>query len=190
MQGWSSNGGPEAFVRLADGRFLVLAEMRDGWFSSGGPALLFPSDPVEGAQPVRFRYDAPPGTQPTDMAQLPDGRVLILHREVVLGVPPRFAATIVLADPKQIRAGQVWSGKVIARIASPLPSDNFEGLAIEPLAHGGARVWVISDDNQISFQRTILLKLRWAPPPPPKKKTSPNAPAETSGKQVREKGAR
>lgn len=179
MRDWPSNGGPEAMVRMADGRFIVLAESRDGWFSSTGRALLFPFDPVAGAKPVRFSYDAPAYSEPTDIAQLPDGRVLILHREIVLNVPPGFSSKIVLADPAAIRAGQVWKGKTIATIEPPLPSDNFEGLAVEPLADGNAVVWVISDDNQIAFQRTILLKLRW------------NAQKE-AGKsaQAREKGAR
>ena len=177
MRGWASNGGPEAMVRLADGRFIVLAESRDGWFSTTGPALLFPHDPVAGAKPERFRYDAPARSLPTDIAQLPDGRVLILHRQVVLGVPPGFASKLVLADPAAIRQGKAWKGTVIATLEPPLPSDNFEGLAVDPQADGSAVVWVISDDNQISFQRTILLKLRWKPVPEGKRR-------------AREKGAR
>ena len=177
MRDWVSNGGPEAMVRLADGRFIVLAESRDGWFSTTGPALLFPHDPVSGVKPVRFRYDAPPRSLPTDMAQLPDGRVLILHRQVVLGVPPGFVSKLVLADPAAIRQGMAWKGTVLATLEPPLPSDNFEGLAVAPQPDGSAVVWVISDDNQIAFQRTILLKLRWKPVPEGKRRT-------------REKGAR
>lgn len=163
MRGWSSNSGPEAMVRLADGRFIVIAEERGGWFSDTGPALLFPSDPVAGARPVQFRYAASKGTRATDMAQLPDGRVLILHRAVVMGLPPRFSSQIALADPAAIRKGGVWTGDVIATLESPLPSDNYEGLAIDPQRDGSAVVWVISDDNGLSFQRTLLLKLRWTP---------------------------
>ena len=76
-----------------------------------------------------------------------------------------------------IRQGKAWKGTVIATLEPPLPSDNFEGLAVAPQADGSAVVWVISDDNQISFQRTILLKLRWKPVPEGKRR-------------AREKGAR
>ena len=189
MRNWASNSGPEALVRLKDGRFIVIAEERDGWLADTGPALLFPSDPVERGSkpPTQFRYDAPKGTRATDMAQLPDGRVLILHREVVLGVPSRFSSSIAVADPAAIRKGEVWQGEVIATLESPLPSDNFEGMAIVPQRDGSAVVWIISDDNGVSFQRTLLLKLRWTASDkvPPKKQDK-----FTSGKQAREKGAR
>ena len=161
MRDWPSNGGPEAMVRLTDGRFIVLSESREGWFASQGPALLFPSDPVEGVKPVVFRFEPPAGYRPTDMAQLPDGRVLILLRRVKLSIPPGFAAKIVLADPTAIRKGRVWKGKVVADIAAPLPSDNFEGMTLERETGGDPVVWVVSDDNNALFQRTILLKLRW-----------------------------
>lgn len=160
MRDWPSNGGPEAMVRLADGRFIVLSESREGWFAAKGPALLFPSDPVAGAEPTGFHFAPPSGYRPTDMAQLPDGRVLILLRRVSLG---GFTGKIVLADPAAIREGGVWKGKVVADLHPPLPTDNYEGLAIEPTNDGGAWVWVISDDNAMILQRTLLLKLHWKP---------------------------
>lgn len=163
MSGWSNNSGPESLVRLADGQFLVIAEGNRSGDGSGIPALLFPADPVAGgAKPLRFTFDAPKGFRAVDAAQLPDGRVLVLVRKVVIGLPPGFASAIVLADPSEIAAERAWSGKVIARFAHPLPSDNFEGLAVvrQTGAGGtGAILWMISDDNNGVLQRTLLYKL-------------------------------
>jgi hypothetical protein len=162
MRGWPSNSGPEAMVRLADGRFVVIAEGTRRWFDTRGPALLFPADPVTGAEPVAFRLEPPAGYRAVDMAQLPDGRVLILLRKVVWGLPPGFAGQLVLADPTTIRAGQPWRTEPLVDLAA-LPSDNYEGLAVEPDGTGGTTLWLISDDNDSLFQRTLLLRLRWPP---------------------------
>ena len=43
------------------------------------------------------------------------------------------------------------------------PTENFEGLAVVPGQRGGVVLWLISDDNQSAFQRTLLLKLLWRP---------------------------
>lgn len=166
MRNWPANGGPEALAHLRDGRFLVLAESRGGWFDPTGPALLFPRDPVTGAKPVKFRFQAPQGFLATDVAQLPDGRVLILARSLTLAIPPRFSAKLILADPGTIRAGKVWSGKEIAQLDGAVPMDNFEGMAINPLPEGAVEIWIISDDNTSALQRSLLLKLHWAVPPP------------------------
>ena len=163
MQRWRGNSGPESIVRLNDGRFVVLAETGLGWFDREGPGLLFPSDPVEGAAPLEFRFRPPDGFSPCDMAALPDGRVLILLRKIVWGLPPRFASKLVIADPAAIREGAVWHAKTLADLDAPLPMDNYEGLAVEPAAGGRLVLWLISDDNNALYQRTLLLKLAWEP---------------------------
>ena len=163
MRSWSSNHGPEAMVRLADGRFIVIAEGTFRWLDDEVPALLFPSDPLAGAEPAAFRFVSPAGYQPVDIAQLPDGRALILLRKVVWGMPPGFAGKLMLADPATIRAGQVWRAAPLADLVAPLPSDNFEGLAVEPDGRGGTVLWLISDDNDSIAQRTLLLRLEWPP---------------------------
>jgi hypothetical protein len=163
MRRWRGNAGPEALVRLGDGRFVVLAETGLGWFASEGPGLLFPSDPVDGALPLEFRFRPPAGFDPCDMAVLPDGRVLILLRKVVWGLPPTFAGKLMVADPATIRAGEAWRAETVADLGPPLPMDNYEGLAVEPAADGRLVLWLISDDNNALFQRTLLLKLVWRP---------------------------
>jgi hypothetical protein len=163
MQGWPANGGPEAMVRLRDGRFIVLAENDPALLARDMPGLLFPFDPVDGAEPAGFRFLPPEGYRPVDMVQMPDGRVLILLRKVEWSLPPRFAAQLVLADPAEIVPGGAWQGQLMAELAPPLPMDNYEGMAVVPAEGGGSLVWLISDDNQMSFQRTLLLKLLWRP---------------------------
>lgn len=163
MRNWAENAGPETLVRLADGRFIA---MEEGRMFRGGPyeALLFPSDPAEGVEPLQFTFKAPDGYRPVDAAQLPDGRVLVLTRKVEWGVPPGFSARIVLADPAEIAEGEEWSGEVVATLAEPIPSDNWEGMAIVPGAEDAPpTIWLISDDNNALIQRTLLMKLLWEP---------------------------
>lgn len=165
MRKWGANSGPEAMVRLADGRFIVLAE-GSPWSKGPTPALLFRSDPVDGAPPDRFLFDRPDDYRPVDIAQLPDGRVLVLLRQFQLALPPRFTGILMVADPADIVAGQRWSGRIIARLEPPWPTDNYEGLAIGAQRGDGVDVWVVSDDNQSAFQQTLLLKLHWVPDKP------------------------
>ncbi len=44
-----------------------------------------------------------------------------------------------------------------ANLKNPLPVDNFEGVAIGDSPTGATRIWLISDDNFSSDQRTLLL---------------------------------
>ena len=64
-----------------------------------------------------------------------------------------------IADPAAIRPGEVWQGIEVAKLSSSLPVDNFEGMAIVPREDGRVTVWLISDDNHASTQRTLLWKL-------------------------------
>lgn len=160
MRRWSANGGPESMARLGDGRFIVLAEDQRAGRHAG---LLFPADPVSRARPIAFDFDALGGYVPVDMAALPDGRVLLLLRKVHWSLPPRFTARLAIADPRAIRAGQRWSAQILATLKPPFPVDNLEGIAVEPRPDGALTVWLISDDNRMAIQRTLLAKLRWMP---------------------------
>ena len=160
MQDWPNNEGAEAMVRLRDGRFLVFAEMKRRPDRSH-VALLFPGDPVAGATPVSFGITLPPGYNPTDAAQLPDGRVVLLLRRFaaglgMLGVAPGFAAGIAILDPAAIRADSVVEPKIVATLAPPLTVDNMEALAIEQ-RDGRTILWIASDDNFLVVQRTLLM---------------------------------
>lgn len=164
MADWGVNGGPESLVRLADGRFIALREAAEGWFAgTEHQALLFREDPLHGAPPLRFRFASPAHFDPVDMAQLPDGRVLILLRRAVWPLPLRFAGRIVIADPAAIAPGQVWRGREVARLTSSIGVDNFEGIAITARTDGRVNIWLISDDNGAATQRTLLWQLSAEP---------------------------
>lgn len=164
ISGWGENSGAEAMARLADGRFVLLREAFIGWTESRRhDAVVFAGDPAlgetSGPQPYHFVFEGAAGFSPTDMTQLPDGRLLILMRRLVWPMPQRFAGRLAIADPAEISPGGVWKASTVARIASSLPVDNFEGIAVVPGPGGRLTVWIISDDNFSSFQRTVLWKL-------------------------------
>jgi hypothetical protein len=174
MQQWPGNTGPEAMVRLRDGRFVVLSESYARWFDfTRHPALLFGGDPVSGAAPQSFRFAGAPGYRPTDMAQLPDGRVLIVMRRLVWPFPIRFAMRLMLADPAEIRPGQEWRAIDLGGIEDPALLDNYEGLALIPQPDGLVTGWLISDDNAAALQRTLLIRLAIDPARLPKQKGAP-----------------
>lgn len=155
---WYENGGLEGMERLSDGRFLAIPEGKDY-------ALVFPSDPVEGAAPQRVQFANPADSfAVTDLAQLPDGRVLLLMRNVAWGLPP-FESMIAIAEPPASGVDEIWSPQVALRFDDILPRENYEGLAVRPQEDGSVIIWVISDDNISALQRTLLAKLVFDPKP-------------------------
>lgn len=155
MKDWSGGSGPESLARLSDGRFLILSEgthFRDG----ASAALLFPGDPADPAnRPIRFGYRPPQGYVATDAAELPDGRLLILNRHFTLA--DGFWAALTTIDPRAVRPDAIVKGDMLAEFRPPLSIDNMEGLSIVR-GNGRTILWLISDDNQLPFQRTLLLK--------------------------------
>lgn len=160
MADWGGNSGPEAMLRLADGRFLMLGEGRSGWFADAFPGLLWAGDPLSGEEPQEFAFAAPDRFRPTDMAQLPDGRVLVLVRRLAFGWPV-FEAALLVGDPDEIAPGRLWPMRELSRFEPPFPTDNFEGLAVDPAAGFPVTITLISDDNGAALQRTLLLQLAW-----------------------------
>jgi len=154
---WPFNSGNEAMERLADGRFIVLPENDDF-------ARVWAGDPLDGAPNVAFRFVPPRWYHPTEIKQLPDGRVLILMRRMDLDIfhawPP-FSAKLAIADPAAIREGEVWEWKMLADLDAILPRENYEAMSVWPEQDGSVTVWIMSDDNQASLQRTLLVKLRF-----------------------------
>lgn len=164
MADWGDNSGPEAMTRLPDGRFILIEEAEHCWFDPRHRALLFSGDPTRGAQPESFTFTGIAGYRPVDITPLPDGRVLILMRRLVFwGLPPRFEGVIIVADPRGIVAGGEWGGDAVTWLEPPLPTDNYEGITVTQGRDGATYVWLISDNNFMQIQRTLLLKLRWNP---------------------------
>ena len=158
MAEWPSNRGPEAMLRLRDGRVLVFSEEGEGP-EGAHAALAFRGDPAApGTKALRFYVRPPADFAVTDADQLPDGRVLILCRHFSLG--RGVLAAVILIDPAEIAADKVIVGREVARLASPLTVDNMEALSIEQV-DGRTIVWIASDDNFSPLQRTILMKFAW-----------------------------
>lgn len=152
---WYANSGIEAMARLRDGRFLLLRETK-------GMAYLYDGDPVEGGDPLAFHVDLPDGFLPTDMAELPDGRVMIVLRATGWHLPI-FESLLAVADPATIEPDSDWQVTVLTRIEDFLPRDNYEAIAIEPADDGQVTVWLASDDNKSAFQQSLVAKLSWDP---------------------------
>lgn len=153
---WYDNGGLEAMERLSDGRFLAIPEGRS-------EALIFDADPVKGGAPRQIAFENPASDHAvTDMAQLPDGRLLLVLRRVALGIPP-FTGKLAIADPPDRAATGAWSASILFDLDSVIPAENYEGIAVRPLEDGTIAVWIISDDNFSVLQRTLLAKLVFDP---------------------------
>ncbi|WP_414901749.1 esterase-like activity of phytase family protein [Sphingomonas flavalba] len=175
MADWPTNSGAEAMARLRSGRFVVIAEAPGADGTHAG--LLFAGDPTRGERPVRFRYAAPRWYRVTDMAELPDGRLLILHRNVnprrarfgwrdgrvtlVAGV----SALVTAIDPRAITPGMRLMSTEVARIGPPLNVENYEAMAVTQEG-GRTMVWIASDDNFAWYQRTLLMQFALDPAVP------------------------
>ncbi|WP_298306659.1 esterase-like activity of phytase family protein [uncultured Erythrobacter sp.] len=154
---WYDNGGLEAMERLSDGRFLIIPERRD-------EALILESDPVEAWDPQIIPYEsAAEGFAVTDLAQLPDGRVLTVMRDVDWGNYPPFAGLLAIVDVPEVGSVKPLAPKVLFRFEGVLPPENYEGLAVSEQKDGRVVVWMISDDNLAAMQRTLLVKLVYDP---------------------------
>lgn len=160
MRGWEGNGGPEALARLADGRFLVIEEHPRKWRGHHHAALAFARDPIADPRPQKLLVDIPAGYRPADATPLDGGRALLLLRRVAWGIPPRFETALALLDIDRRDADGTARAQILAEFGAAIPQDNYEGLAITHDADG-RHVWLISDDNFMRFQRTLLLKLAW-----------------------------
>ncbi len=148
----SINGSLEAIARLADGRLALLAEdlvidgRHVGWLAANPAA--------EGGW-LHFGYRSATDMSPAGAAGLPDGSLVVLERgfRMFLG----FRARIARVPAAQLRPGATVEGVELARLDPRFTVDNFEGIAARIGPRGETLLYVISDDNFSSFQRTLLM---------------------------------
>lgn len=158
MQHWPLTKGPESLARLADGRFIVVSEAREPGRDGTFAGLVFARDPILGDRPTLFHLFLPDGLRPVDIAQLPDGRLLVLGRD--FGPLRGFSNALYLVETSAIAPARRVDAVRLANISGPGITDNMEGLAVERAADGTVVVWVLSDANgALALQQTILLKL-------------------------------
>lgn len=147
------NGGVEALAVLADGAWLLVTEtmpggadprLRRAWL--GGPGAW-----------KAVSYRAAEGFDPADAAALPDGGALVLERRFSLfrGFGGRMAR-LTAAQLRGAAPGAVLEGEEILSLSSPLPTENYEAVAVA--RHGGRTLLaVLADDNENMLQRSLLL---------------------------------
>lgn len=149
-----ANAGLESLAVLPDGRLVAIAEE----FAPGVDASITAAwIGRPGAwQPIAYRI-GPGGLLPVDAAALPDGALLVLERS--FSIFGGFSGRLVRVPAAQLAApaiGAVLQGEELLRLAAPLPSDNYEGLAVLR-RDGRTLLAIISDDNENRLQRTLLL---------------------------------
>lgn len=143
-----NNEGIEALARLADGRLLAIAE--------GLPAG---ADAVaawlwEGEAWSGLSYAVSDSYRPTAAATLPSGDVVLLERR--FNPIDGIAARVRRLAASGIVPGARLQAETMADFKPPLVSDNFEGIAARA-GDGETLLYLISDNNFKSFQRTLLL---------------------------------
>lgn len=99
-------------------------------------------------------YQSGDGTYPADCAFLPDGDLLVLERGIALLA---FNLRLVRVAAADVRPGATMRGVVLLEVSGS-DIDNMEGLAVHPGPDGDTRITIISDDNFIDWQRTLLLQ--------------------------------
>ncbi|WP_353205674.1 esterase-like activity of phytase family protein [Sphingomonas sp.] len=160
---WPENAGAEAMTLLPGGGMVAIGERAPWRGATGRGGVVFYGDPVlHPRRGFRFNYLPPAGYDPSDMTVLPDGRWLILNRRFSWA---RFSSVLSVVDPAQVRPGATVRGRDIATLAAPLIHENFEGVAATREGRA-TTLWLVSDDNQLPVQRTLLLKFRLDPIPP------------------------
>ena len=150
------NGGLEAITVLADGSVLGVTERYangdgslKGWFMENGAAH-------------EIAYVPGDGFSPTDLAAMPNGDVLLLERSFnLLGMRARIVrlAKGRLQEARR-RVGATLHGDLLAALERPLSVDNFEGLTLRRDRAGRTLLYLVSDDNFVPLQRTLLLQFR------------------------------
>lgn len=141
---WSNNRGAEGLVSNGDG-LMVLAE-------NGREAMGVGTGGVS-------RFPLIAGAEVADAALAPNGGIwLLLRSKGRKGISQSIAPLI--RKGSALRVGPGW----------PLPKaafDNYEGMVIAPLAKGGWRFWLVTDDGHRFMARTLLVALDLPNPPAP-----------------------
>jgi hypothetical protein len=153
VDGLEANAGLEAVAETADGRLLVGAERSDPGAEERGVALWLARLDAQGETAPAAWLETPRGYGLTSLDRLPDGDFVALERfyAPVVGVRIR----VVKISAASLSTGRA-SATVLAEMGAQYALDNFESVAALPLEHGGARLFLISDNNFAATQRTLL----------------------------------
>lgn len=144
-----NNSGLEALTSTGDGELIIGAE--------GGPEATTPiwRARLDAQSPVEpnARYPISDGYSLTSLDRLPDGTYVALERFFAPVIGPRARIKHFTFDAN----GTVADLEELARLAPPLPLDNFEAISAVRMPDGATRLYIVSDDNFSRRQRTLLL---------------------------------
>lgn len=172
----TDNGGLEALAVTADGTLYAGGEKP--LFNGGYPIWrLRPERGGEAGGLVPYPQPGAPdfalaspgiGFGLTGADATPDGGLVVLFRRWIPGVGNAAVIGHVPGDVLGAAApGAVLTPVELARLPhdGPLLTDNFEGIAYVPgdmgISGEHGMIWIVSDDNFRSQQRTLLYALRW-----------------------------
>jgi hypothetical protein len=148
-RGLPDNAGLEALTSTGDGELIVGAE--------GGEQATTPiwRATLEAHTPVgpSARYPLAQGYSLTSLDRLPDGGYVALERFFAPVIGPRARITRFDFDAN----GAIDNVEELARLAAPMPIDNFEAISAVRTAEGATRLYIVSDNNFSRRQRTLLL---------------------------------
>ena len=149
------NQGIEALADLGGDGLLALAE---GVFAARGDLLawLIESDRIR-----PLSYAATGGYLPTGADRLAETIFVVERRFSLVG---GFATRIVSLPVAEVRPGARLVGRRLAELRAPLLGENFEAIAARRGPDGRVLLYLVSDDNFMALQRTLLLQLSLAPP--------------------------
>lgn len=145
------NQGLEAMTALPDGTLVVGAEGGDQPTTPIWLAPLSAGEPV----PATAHFPLSDGFSLTSLDRMPNGDLIALERfyAPVIGARARLMripASEVRAHDAPMRVEQ------LAQLGPPHPVDNFEGVSAVRMPNGATRIYIISDNNFSSRQRTYL----------------------------------
>jgi hypothetical protein len=148
------NGGVEALMVLPDRRIIAISEE---YSLTAGLLVGWIGQPTADGRYAwqSFQYTKIPDFNPTALAPLPDGGVVLLERafDMVRGVRIR----VMRFEAAELQPGATIRAHELARLASPVAVDNLEGVAATRGPRGETLLWLISDDNFNALQRNLLL---------------------------------
>lgn len=151
-----ANGGLEAMAELAGGGLLLLSEDMKTREGAGAAWIWQDGGWREGAWPLSDDF------RPTDAVALPgSGDIVVLERYFTPLVGPK--ARLRLLPVAQLQPGRAWQPQMLAEWARPVSVDNMEALDARRAEDGSLWLYLMSDDNKNSLQRSLLMVFRLRP---------------------------
>lgn len=144
------NEGMEGLAAAPGGGWLVLGETGGAWVCKPSTCRALPQAPTRPDDGFKF----------TSADIDPAGGWFVLQR--------RYRAPFDLQARVRRMAPDGRLGPVLISLRPPASVDNFEGLAVQPSPTGqGLRLYLLSDDNDLAIQKTLLMAFDVVAPAPP-----------------------